>query len=121
MPSTRERSAVSSIGERAVVYNLGRVVIGRRATVSQQTHLCAGTHDYDDPSFPLVTDPITIGDEAWICADAFVGPGVEVGEGAIVAARAVAIGNVESWSIVGGNPAREIKKRERPRKSNGDA
>jgi putative colanic acid biosynthesis acetyltransferase WcaF len=55
-----------------------------------------------------------IGSEAWICADAFVGPGVTIGEGAIVAARAVTVKDVRPWSIVIGNPAREIKRREIP-------
>ena len=60
---------------------------------------------------PLLKLPISIGDDAWICADAFVGPGVEVGPGAIVGARAVVVKNVEAWSIVAGNPARKVGKR----------
>jgi acetyltransferase-like isoleucine patch superfamily enzyme len=55
--------------------------------------------------------PIVIKDQAWVCADAFVGPGVIVGEGAIVGARAVVMKNVEPWNIVAGNPAKMIKKR----------
>jgi putative colanic acid biosynthesis acetyltransferase WcaF len=62
--------------------------------------------------FPLLRPPIMVGPEAWICADAFVGPGVKIGEGAIVGARAVAMKNMKPWSIVIGNPARETKKRE---------
>lgn len=102
----------SAIGEDALVYNLGPVTIGQQATISHRAHLCAGTHDYTRPDLPLLKPPITIGDQAWICADAFVGPGVTVGEGAIVGARAVAVKDVPPWSVVAGNPAREIKKRE---------
>ena len=58
---------------------------------------------------PLIKHPIIVGDDAWVCADAFVGPGVEIGEGAIVGARAAVFENVESWTVVGGNPARFIK------------
>jgi len=102
----------SAIGEQALIYNLGRVTLGPRVTISHRAHLCAGTHDHTKPDFPLLRSPIAIGSEAWICADAFVGPGVTVGEGAIVGARAVAMKDVKPRSIVVGNPARESKKRE---------
>jgi putative colanic acid biosynthesis acetyltransferase WcaF len=101
-----------AIGEHAFIYNLGLVTIGARATISHRAHLCAGTHDYTKPEFPLLRPPIVIGEQAWICADAFVGPGVIVGEGAIVGAGAVAITNVEPWVIAVGNPARAVKRRE---------
>jgi putative colanic acid biosynthesis acetyltransferase WcaF len=101
----------SSIGEGALIYNLGPITIGDQVTVSQQAHLCAGTHDHTDPAMPLLKPPITIEDQAWICADAFVGPNVTVGEGAVVGARAVAVKDVPEWTIVGGNPARKIGQR----------
>lgn len=101
----------SSIGEWALVYNLGKITVGNRATISQRAHLCAGTHDFTDPSLPLLKPPIFISDQAWICADAFVGPGTTIGEGAIVGARAVVVKDVEPWSVVAGNPAKFIKKR----------
>jgi putative colanic acid biosynthesis acetyltransferase WcaF len=101
----------SSVGERARIYNLGQVTIGRQATVSQYAHLCAGTHDVTDPAMRLLKPPIAIGDQAWICADAFVGPGVTVGEGAVVGARAVAVKDVAPWTVVAGNPAQVVKER----------
>lgn len=100
-----------SIGEWALVYNLGPVTIGDRATISHRAHLCAGTHDYRDPTLPLLRLPIEIGPQAWVCADAFVGPGRKVGEGAIVGAGAVVVADVLPWQIVAGNPARVIKRR----------
>jgi putative colanic acid biosynthesis acetyltransferase WcaF len=102
----------SAIGDQVFIYNLGRVTLGSRVTISHRAHLCAGTHDHTKPDFPLVRPPIVIGSDAWICADAFVGPGVTVGEGAIVGARAVAMKDVKPRSIVVGNPARESRKRE---------
>ena len=102
----------SAVGEHAIIYNLGPVTIGRAATVSQRAHLCAGTHDYTAPDMPLLKPPITIGDQVWVCADAFVGPGVHVGEGAVVGARAVAMRDVAPWTVVAGNPARPVKRRE---------
>jgi len=101
----------SSIGEGAMIYNLGPITIGKQVTVSQGAHLCAGTHDHTDPAMPLLKPPITVEDQAWVCADAFIAPRVTVGEGAVVGARAVAVHDVEKWTIVGGNPARTIKKR----------
>ncbi len=102
----------SAIGENALVYNLGPITIGQKVTISHGAHLCAGTHDYRDAHLPLLKPPIEIRDQAWICADAFVGPGVTVGEGAVVGARAVVVKDVEPWSVVAGNPARFVKKRE---------
>ncbi len=101
----------SSVGENALIYNLGPIEIGEQVTISQRAHLCAGTHDASDPAMPLQKPPIAVGDQGWVCADAFVGPGVTVGEGAVVGARAVAVGDVDPWTIVGGNPARAIKER----------
>lgn len=98
----------SAVGYDALIYNLGYVRLGRRVTVSQRAHLCAGTHDFRDPAMPLVKLPITIGDDAWVCADAFLGPGVMVGAGAVVGARAVVVKDVDAWSIVAGNPARTV-------------
>lgn len=101
----------SAIGEWALVYNLGSVKIGKQVTLSQRCHICAGTHDYSDPSMPLLKPPVNIEDEAWVCADAYVGAGVQVGRAAIVAARAVVVKDVEPCSIVGGNPAKKIGER----------
>jgi putative colanic acid biosynthesis acetyltransferase WcaF len=102
----------SAIGEEVLIYNLGPVTLGKKVTISHRAHLCAGTHDYTRPELPLIKPPIEIGDQAWVCADAFVGPGVVVGEGAVVGARAVVMKNVEPWTVVAGNPARFVRKRE---------
>ncbi len=102
----------SAIGEDALIYNLGPVTIGAKVTISHRAHLCAGTHDYTRADLLLLKPPIVIKDQAWVCADAFVGPGVVVGEGAVVGARAVVMKDVAPWTVVAGNPARAIKTRE---------
>ena len=102
----------ASIGERVLVYSLGPVEIGARATVSHNAHLCAGSHDYRSPALPLLRLPIRIGEEAWVCAQAFLGPGSEIGKGAVVGAGAVSNGKVEPWTVVAGNPAVFVKRRE---------
>jgi putative colanic acid biosynthesis acetyltransferase WcaF len=104
----------SCLGDGAIAYCLGPVTIGDRVSISQHAHLCAGTHDYDDARMPLLRPPITIGDDAWIAADAFVGPNVTIGEGAILGARGCAFSDLKPWTIYGGNPAKQIKTRERP-------
>lgn len=101
----------TAIGDRAILYALGPITIGARATISQHAHLCAGTHDWRRPDMPLLKTPIQVGDDAWICADAFIGPGVSVGASAIVGARAVAVKDVPAGMIVGGNPARVLRPR----------
>lgn len=101
----------ASLGENVLVYSLGLVEIGPRTTVSHNAHLCAGSHDYRDPSVPLLRLPISIGADAWICAQSFVGPGVVIGDGAVVGAAAVVTGTVDAWSVVAGNPAQFIKRR----------
>ena len=101
----------SAIGENALIYNLGPITIGQKVTISHGAHLCAGTHDYRDPRMPLLKPPIRIENQAWVCADAFVGPGVVVGEGAVVGARAVVMKDVAPWTVVTGNPARFVRKR----------
>jgi putative colanic acid biosynthesis acetyltransferase WcaF len=101
----------ASVGEWALIYNLGPVMIGDWATISHRAHLCAGTHDYRDPTLPLLRLSIDVGAQAWICADAFVGPNTSVGEGAIVGAASVVVKDVGPWQIVAGNPARFIKMR----------
>ena len=104
----------ASVGDRVIVYNLGRISIGSTATISSGAHLCAGTHDYRRAAFPLIKEPINIGEGAWVCSDAFVGPGVNIGEYAIIGARAVAMRNVDAWDIVIGNPAKIKGKRPPP-------
>ena len=101
----------SSIGEWALVYNLGSVTIGERTTISQRAHLCAGTHDYRNPVLPLIKPPIVIGDEVWVCADAFIGPNVTVANGAVVGACSVVTRDVEPLAVVAGNPAKYVKTR----------
>jgi putative colanic acid biosynthesis acetyltransferase WcaF len=101
----------ATIGDDAVVYNPERIVLGTHAIVSQQAYLCGATHDYEDPRFPLRAFPISIGSYAWICARATVQPGVSVGEGAVLALGAVAVRDLDPWTVYAGIPARRVKSR----------
>lgn len=99
------------IGDFVNLYALGPITLGDRVTVSQHAHLCAGTHDFDRPDFPLITPPIDIQDDAWIATDAFVGPGVTVGRRAILGARGCAFKDLNTDTIYGGNPAKALRLR----------
>jgi len=101
----------ASVGEFAILYSLGPICIGAGATVSQRAHICAGTHDHTRLDLPLQKMPITIGAGVWICADAFVGPGVTIADLAVIGARSVVTRNVPERTIVAGNPARSIGQR----------
>jgi putative colanic acid biosynthesis acetyltransferase WcaF len=94
------------------VYNLGPIKIGSHTTVSQGAMLCAGSHDYTISHLPLLRPPITIGSGVWIAVQAFIGPGVTVGDNTVVGARAVVVRDVPGGVVVGGNPAKVIKERE---------
>lgn len=103
----------STIGPRVDLYSVAQIAIGRNAVVSQNAHLCAAGHDVDSRDFRLTPAPIAIGDHAWVAADAFIGPGVRLGEGAVAGARACVTRAVADWTIVAGNPARPIRLREK--------
>lgn len=104
----------SMIGRWVTVYNLARVTLAYGANVSQNCHLCAGTHDFNQWSMPLVSKPITIGRNAWIAADVFVGPGVSIGELCVIGARSVVVRDMPANMICAGNPCRPVKPRLHP-------
>jgi putative colanic acid biosynthesis acetyltransferase WcaF len=114
LPQNLSMGADSVIAQGVICYNQAPVSVGNRVLVSQRAHLCAGTHDYNDPDFQLVARPIAIQDDAWLAAECFVGPGVRVGAGAVLGARGVAFGTLEPWTVYTGNPARVVKARRRP-------
>ncbi|MFC7397084.1 putative colanic acid biosynthesis acetyltransferase [Chelatococcus sp. GCM10030263] len=112
-PWNLEMGAFACLSHRVDCYAVDRIRIGACATVSQYSFLCAASHDIDAPDMPLIHAPITIGDHAWVAADAFVGPGVTIGEGAVVGARASVFRSVPPWTVVAGNPARAMRMRSR--------
>lgn len=111
LPENLVMHEYATIGPRTTIYSMGQITLGRYSIVSQGAHLCAGTHDIEDSAFQLFARPIKIGERAWIAAEAFIGPGVTIGDGAVVGARACAMRDVAPWTVNSGNPAVFIRDR----------
>jgi putative colanic acid biosynthesis acetyltransferase WcaF len=103
--------AYACLGPNVNCYNTGHIYIGKSSWISQGVYLCPGSHDIENPKFPMVPSDMHIEDQVWIATDAFIGPKVTIGQGAVVGARAAVFKNVEPWTVVGGNPAKPLKKR----------
>ena len=101
----------SGLGPKVICYSMAPVSIGKRVVISQGVHLCTGSHDYESQNFQLFAKPICIGADAWVCAEAFIGPGVSIGNGAVIGARSVVTHDQGAWMVCAGNPCREIKPR----------
>ena len=101
------------VGDDAELYNPSLMTIGSHAVISQGAYLCGATHLYNEPSFRLVSYPMKIGAYSWVCARATVSPGVNVGDGAILAMGSIATKDLESFGVYAGMPARKVKERDR--------
>jgi putative colanic acid biosynthesis acetyltransferase WcaF len=102
-----------TVADGAEIYNPAPIYFGSHAIVSQGAYICGATHDFDDPAFPLLAYSMQIGAYAWICARASVGPGVNVGEGAVLGLASVASRDLDPWGVYVGAPARRVKERNR--------
>lgn len=101
----------SILGPDVLLYSLGHVEIGRHTVISMRASVYAGTHDYTDPRMPLIRSPVTIGEGCWICAEAYIGPGVRVGDGSVVGARSVVVKDLPPHMVCAGHPCVPIKPR----------
>lgn len=99
------------IANGVTLYSQGRITIGKRTVISQGAHLVSGTHDYTKIGFPLYTKPIHVGNHVWIAAEAFVHPGITIGDGAVIGARSVVTKNMPPWMVCSGYPCMPIKAR----------
>lgn len=113
LPRNLELGEHVLVGPGARLYNQGAIKIGAWSVISQRAHLCASTHRVDDADFQLECRPIVVGERCWVAAEAFVGPGVTMGDGAVVAARAALFENAVADGIYRGNPAVIVRQRER--------
>lgn len=110
-PWNLEMGDHACLSEGVDCYCVAPIRIGAQTTVSQYSFLCTASHDYTRADMPLVTAPITIGELVWITADVFVGPGVTIGDGAVVTARSSVFTDIPPWVVARGNPAVPVKAR----------
>ena len=99
------------IGEDAWIDNLTTVSLASNVCISQGAYLCTGNHDWTDPSFGLVIEPITLDNGSWVGARAVLAPGVVLGECAIAAAGSVVTRSIPAYEIHAGNPAKFVRQR----------
>jgi len=114
LPKRLKLEERSMVGPNVTLYNLARIHLRRGANISQNCHLCAGTHDFARWEMPLVAKPIIIGENVWIAADVFIGPGVEIGELAVIGARSVVMRSIPSKVVAAGVPCRPLHARCEP-------
>lgn len=112
MPWNLKMGPWSVIGSGAHVLNADMFYMGQNCVVSERAYICCASHNIQSNAHEQTHAPITMGDRSWVAAEAFVMMGVTIGEGAVVGARAAVFKDVEPWTVVGGNPAKFIKKRE---------
>lgn len=103
----------SNVGWFTLLDARGGIQIGNNVTIASYAKLITGSHDIQSSNFKAEFKPITIGDYAWICTNSMVLQGVNIGEGAVVAAGAVVNKDVPPYTVVGGVPAKVIGKRQR--------
>ena len=99
------------IAHQVIINCMGEVVIGERSRISQYSHIISGTHDYASRDMRIQRRPITIGKDVWIAADAFVGPGVRIGDGCLLAARSSAFRDLPAGQVCMGEPAKPVHAR----------
>ncbi len=89
-----------------------KVKIGNHTDIASEVMIYNSEHDLKDPKFKAITAPVTIGDYCFIGPRVIIMPGVNIGNGSIVAGGAVVTKDVDDFTIVGGVPAKFIAVRQ---------
>jgi virginiamycin A acetyltransferase len=111
-------------GDRLVIGRYCAIARGVKFIMNGGNHLLTGFSTYPFPVFgngweramppaALWADkgPTVVGNDVWLGFEALVMPGVRIGDGAIIASRAVVAADVPPYAVVAGNPARVVKQR----------
>jgi putative colanic acid biosynthesis acetyltransferase WcaF len=101
----------TAIGANTEIQNFEPVVIGRHVVISQRNYICTSTHDHTHPHFPTISTPIVIGSQAWVASECVLGPGAEIGEGAVISVRSVVSSPMPPWMVCAGSPCRPLVER----------
>lgn len=113
----------SGIGINAHFY--GKVVIGNNVMIAPDCTIYVRNHRFDSLEVPMCQQgsteeqPVIIGSDVWIGGHVIILPGVHIGDGSIVGAGSVVTKSVEPYTIVAGNPAKLIGKRQKGQKQDG--
>lgn len=102
---------LSSLGEKSWIYAMAPIQIGEKTCIGKEAYLLTGSHDITSSTFDLIIKPIKIGNCCWLTTGVTVLPGINIGDGCVIAANSTIVKNVDAWNVVGGNPAKFIKKR----------
>lgn len=102
---------LSSIDKDCCIRCRDKITIGKKTCISRGVYMLTGSHNVMSSNFEMVTSPITVGDNVWIATKSMIGKGVIIGDGAVIASYSNVIKSVDSWCIMGGNPAKFIKRR----------
>ena len=91
-----------------------KVVVGKNVSIAQRVNIMADSGPNASPLmqqyYPMITGNVKIGDHSWIGANAIIMPGVELGECCVVAANSFVNASFPPYSVIGGNPAKLIKR-----------
>lgn len=111
------------IGDKLVIGKFCMIASGVSFIMNGANHLTQSISSYpfaifggawsdamEGKSYPVKGDTV-IGNDVWIGHNATIMPGVKIGDGAIIASNATVVRDVDPYTIVGGNPAKEIRKR----------
>lgn len=113
-PRGLKMGAHSVVGRGTYLFNVGAdIVLEPYADVAWGATLVTASHDLDSAEFTTFGSKITVCSHAWVAAGACVGPGVTIGEGAVLAAWSVAFRKLAPWTIHYGNPAQKVRNRKR--------
>ncbi|WP_083644403.1 hypothetical protein [Christiangramia flava] len=110
-PWNLEIGNLSSLGENSWAYCLDKISIGEKCTIGKDSYLITGSHDISHPNFYQTTKPIKIDSGTWVSTGCYILPGVHLKEFTVVAANSNVIKSTEKFDVIGGNPAKFIKKR----------
>lgn len=110
LPRNLECADDACIADGAEIYSVAPIRIGARAVISQNAFLCAASHDFRNPAFPLTAAQINVGPRAWVAARAIVLPGVALGEGCVIGAGSVVTKDMPPWAVCAGNPCRVLRR-----------
>jgi len=110
-PANISIGANSIVGNDCLIDGRRGLRIGRNVNISSGVWMWTLHHDMQSPDFAVVGESIVVHDRVWLCSRSTILPGVEIGEGAVVACGAVVTKDVPPFAVVGGVPAKVIGKR----------